>query len=142
MTHDQPSANTHNPMDMLLARLSEQQATLSQQTTVPHLADDATRGQAITTYEFASKSSATSSLSITPATNSAEDTASASSVDNAEIPAETTTPKPTKEEVLRLKIELEKAKGKIARMDQELTQTRITKHTIEIGRASCRERVF
>lgn len=33
--------------------------------------------------------------------------------------------------VLRLKIELEKAKGKIARMDQELTQTRITKHTIE-----------
>lgn len=134
MTHDQASTTTQNPMDMLMAKLSEQQATLNKHNTVPLLADDATRGQASSTYEFTSKSAtttATSSISVTPVTNSAEDTASASSVDNVEIAAETPTPKPTKEEVLRLKIELEKARGKIARMDQELTQTRITKHTIE-----------
>lgn len=34
-------------------------------------------------------------------------------------------------EVLRLKRELEMAKNKIARMDQELSQSRITKHTLE-----------
>ena len=130
MTHDQSFTHAaQNPMDMLLAKLSEQQANLNKHHNGLQLADDGTPGQAISTYEFTSKS-ATTSLSVTPATTSTDDTA-ASSVDATETSTETTTPKPTKEEVLRLKIELERARGKIARMDQELTQTRITKHTIE-----------
>jgi hypothetical protein len=42
------------------------------------------------------------------------------------------------EEVLYLKLELQQTKGKIAYIDQELAQSRITKHTIEqaIGTAS------
>lgn len=130
MNHDHTSFNELNPMDRLLAKLSEQQATINKQHEVLQTGDDAHRTHVSSAVEYAT-ASATSSLSITPVTNSAEGTVSGNGTDTVDTPEEKDTPQPNKDEVLRLKIELEKAKGKIARMDQELTQTRITKHTIE-----------
>ncbi|KFY26065.1 hypothetical protein V491_01478 [Pseudogymnoascus sp. VKM F-3775] len=130
MNHDHASANELNPMDRLLAKLSEQQATINKQHEVLQTGDDLHRAHVSSAVEYAA-TSAGSSLSITPVTNSAEGTASGNSTDTIDSVEEKGTPHPSKDEVLRLKIELEKAKGKIARMDQELTQTRITKHTIE-----------
>ena len=49
---------------------------------------------------------------------------------------------PPADEVLRLKLELDVAKGKIARMDQELAQSRITKHTIDQAIGSSSETGF
>lgn len=130
MNHDHASANELNPMDRLLAKLSEQQATINKQHEVLQTGDDLHRAHVSSAVEYAA-TSAGSSLSITPVTNSTEGTASGNSTDTIDSVEEKGTPHPSKDEVLRLKIELEKAKGKIARMDQELTQTRITKHTIE-----------
>ncbi|KFX90386.1 hypothetical protein O988_08221 [Pseudogymnoascus sp. VKM F-3808] len=130
MNHDHTSFIELNPMDRLLAKLSEQQATINKQHEVLQTGDDAHRTHVSSVAEYAANS-ATSPLSVTPATNSAEGTVSGNSTDTVDTVEEKDTPQPNKDEVLRLKIELEKAKGKIARMDQELTQTRITKHTIE-----------
>lgn len=130
MNHDHTSFNELNPMDRLLAKLSEQQATINKQHEVLQTGDDAHRPHVSSAVEYAT-ASATSSHSITSVTNSAEGTVSGNSTYTVDTVEEKHTPQPSKDEVLRLKIELEKAKGKIARMDQELTQTRITKHTIE-----------
>ncbi|KFY47851.1 hypothetical protein V496_10415 [Pseudogymnoascus sp. VKM F-4515 (FW-2607)] len=130
MNHDHTPFNELNPMDRLLAKLSEQQATINKQHEVLQTGDDVYRTHVSSGVEYAT-ASATSSLSVTPATNSAEGTVSGNNTDAVDTIEEKHTPQPNKDEVLRLKIELEKAKGKIARMDQELTQTRITKHTIE-----------
>lgn len=130
MNHDHTPFNELNPMDRLLAKLSEQQATINKQHEVLQTGDDVHRTHVSSGVEYAT-ASATSSLSVTPATNSAEGTVSGNSTDTVDTIEEKHTPQPNKDEVLRLKIELEKAKGKISRMDQELTQTRITKHTIE-----------
>jgi hypothetical protein len=115
-----------NPMDKLLAKLSEQSAAISRQTEA--LKED--NAAYLRTIDYVS---ASSSVPLTPA----EEAFSHST-------APTTSPPslagdaPSADEVLRLKLELEAAKGKIARMDQELAQSRITKHTIDqaIGSAS------
>lgn len=67
---------------------------------------------------------ASSSSSVLPTPPSLTDTITIST-STADISTDET------DDVARLKAELEAAKGKIARMDQELAQTRITKHTID-----------
>jgi hypothetical protein len=142
MDHNQSSLNELNPMDRLLARLSEQQAAINKQHEVLQVADEIHRAQPPPTTGYVS-TSATSSLTITPpATTSAEGTGSGSSTTTVDTGDDKETPQPSMDEILRLKIELEKAKGKIARMDQELTQTRITKHTLEQAMGSASEADF
>ncbi len=120
-----------NPMDMLLAKLSEQQAVINKQHEALKTVD---KVSFIRTADYVA-ASASNFLPITPGTDTFASTALTTSppISTGEL-----TPQPNADEVLHLKLELEAAKGKIARMDQELTQTRITKHTIEqaIGSAS------
>ncbi|RDW88099.1 pumilio-family RNA binding repeat protein-like protein [Coleophoma cylindrospora] len=119
-----------DPMDKLLAKLSEQQAILQKQQNA--LKED--NGAYDRTLQYVS--TASSSVPITPATDtfigSTAPTTTSGSNDG------DSTQGPSADEVLRLKLELEAAKGKIAQMDQELAQNRITKHTIDqvIGTAS------
>ncbi|KAK6608753.1 hypothetical protein H4I96_03453 [Botrytis cinerea] len=116
-----------NPVDKLLAKLSEQQAVLNRQHEALRNSDDYGSNNS-RTLDYCS---APTSVPITPATENF-DSGTATT-------APTTRPQsrgdgdsqPSAEEVLRLKIELEAAKGRIARMDQELAQNRITKHTID-----------
>jgi hypothetical protein len=134
MSHDASSSNDEdevNPMDLLLAKLSEQQAVINKQHEALKTVEDISYTR---TVEYVNTSSASSAL-IIPATDNFESTA----LSTGDVtPVDNRHTQPSAEEVLRLKLELEQAKGKIARMDQELTQTRITKHTIEqaIGTAS------
>lgn len=114
-------------MDKLLAKLSEQSAAISKQT-------EALKEDNIAYIRTAEYVSASSSAPLTPAIetfnqSTAPTTSPPSIVGEESLGAD---------EVLRLKVELEAAKGKIARMDQELAQSRITKHTIDqaIGSAS------
>jgi len=122
-----PTSIDSNPMDMLLAKLSEQQATLTKQSEAMKSADE---GYA-RTLEYVNNTS--SSVPITPATDTF-DTSTAPTTS----PASPAVGDQSAEEVARLKNELEVAKAKMARMDQELAQNRITKHTIDqaIGSAS------
>lgn len=124
-------ADDFNPMDMLLAKLSEQQTAINKQ----HEAIKAVDKVSFVRTADSIIASTSSSHPVTPSID-----ASAFGVLNTTPESRTgeLTPQPSADEVLRLKLELEAAKGKIARMDQELTQTRITKHTIEqaIGSAS------
>lgn len=133
MAHMKSVDSEANPMDKLLAKLSEQQATITKQhVSLASVEDDIGLSRP---YEYVTATSS-GSVPITPI------------VDTMETPAPTTSPssldgderlsQANVDEVLRLKLELEKAKGKIARMDEELTQSRITKHTVEqvIGSAS------
>lgn len=118
-------------MDLLLAKLSEQQAVINKQHEALKTVEDISYTR---TVEYVNKSSGGSAL-VTPATEFFESTAPST---GHVTPVNDGNTQPSADEVLRLKLELEQAKGKIARMDQELTQTRITKHTIEqaIGTAS------
>ncbi len=114
-------------MDKLLAKLSEQSAAISKQTEA--LKED---GAAyLRTAEFVS---ASSSVPITPST----ETFNQSTAPTTSPPSPAGENPTSADELARLKAELEAAKGKIARMDQELAQSRITKHTIDqaIGTAS------
>lgn len=120
-----------SPMDKLLAKLSEQSATINEQQKVLKSSEETTAYSR--TVEYLSTSNNT--LPITPVTevhhSSVSSTAPPSAVGDDSSTA-------GGEEVLRLKIELEAAKARMARMDQELSQSRITKHTIDqaIGTAS------
>ncbi|KAL3421299.1 pumilio-family RNA binding repeat protein [Phlyctema vagabunda] len=121
--HDLSSSSELNPMDLLLAKLSEQQAVLQQQ-------QDALKEDNIAynrTVEFVSTTS--SSVPITPATDTFDSTAPTTGPGSAA--GDMSPLQDGDDEVLRLKLELEAAKGKIALMDQELAQNRITKHTID-----------
>ncbi|KAI9716875.1 MAG: hypothetical protein M1812_005024 [Candelaria pacifica] len=107
----------HNSMDQLLAKLSQQQVLLERQKCAL-TTTDTTEG----TSAHDMDDSSTASVPITPATDSfdiAPSTVYAESQPDEAI------------EMLRLKQELLAAKSKIARMDQELSQTRITKHTLD-----------
>ncbi|KAF7872221.1 hypothetical protein EAF04_003146 [Stromatinia cepivora] len=127
-----------NPVDKLLAKLSEQQAVLNRQHEALRNSDDYGSGNS-RTVDY---NSAPTSVPITPATETF-DSGTATT-------APTTRPQsrgdgdnqPSAEEVLRLKFELEAAKGRIARMDQELAQNRITKHTIDQAIGSVSEADF
>jgi len=111
-------------MDKLLAKLSEQSAALSKQQEALKSSDDNIAYSRTVEYV-----SAASSVPITPAGESFNN--STAPTTNTPSIAGDDAAQPSAEEVLRLKLELEAAKGKIARMDQELAQTRITKHTID-----------
>lgn len=121
-----PSTETANPMDKLLAKLSEQSAAISRQA-------EAVKEDNSTYHRTMDYVSASSSVPITPA----EETFNQSTAPTTSTPSLAGDTQGA-EEVLRLKLELEAAKGKIARMDQEIAQSRITKHTIDqaIGSAS------
>jgi hypothetical protein len=122
-------------MDKLLAKLSEQQAVLATQREALKSSED--NIALARTLDYINSSS--SSVPITPANESANSSA---------VPTAPTTSPPSiagevattvsATEVARLQAELEAAKRKIARMDEELAQTTITKHTIDqaIGGAS------
>jgi hypothetical protein len=128
MSHDTASNSSDdgtNPMDKLLAKLSEQQDALTKQRDLLKSSEENTIYNRTVEYVSGTSNSAlitptsdifnVSTAPTTAAPNLAEDDATQLSAD----------------EVLRLKRELEAAKGKIARMDQELAQTRITKHTVD-----------
>lgn len=129
INHD-TSSNEPNPVDKLLAKLSEQQATIQKQNEALKSTEDVVR------YRTVEYVSANSSVPITPATESynfsTAPTTNSPSLSGDEAPAQSAS------ELAALKAELEAAKGKIARMDQELAQTRITKHTLDqvVGNAS------
>jgi len=125
INHDSTSSAEPNPMDKLLTKLSEQQAVINKQ-------HETLRTSEVLTVAYTGTAeyvSASSSVPIRPATetfnNSTAPTTNPPNVSGEE------TATPSAEEVLRLKAELEAAKGKIARMDQELVQSRITKHTLD-----------
>jgi hypothetical protein len=111
-------------MDKLLAKLSEQSAAINKQHEALKNSDDNLAYSR--TMDFVS---ASSSLPITPATET-KNNSTAPSTGPASVTGEETT-NAGDDEVLRLKLELEAAKNKLARMDQELAQSRITKHTID-----------
>lgn len=117
-------------MDKLLAKLSQQQAAINQQHEALRSSDDS-----ITYSRTVDYVSASSSTPITPELTEPYNgtTANSSSSEVGKVRYI-----PNIGELARLKFELEAAKGKIARMDQELAQTRITKHTLDqaIGSAS------
>jgi HPt (histidine-containing phosphotransfer) domain-containing protein len=118
MGSDMPSNNDSplNPMDLLLAKLSEQQSTISRQQQALRASDDDTSQQAAdVVHSFSTASSVHSAPAET----------------NLKMPVEPSVRSQDADELTRLKQELERAKGEIARKDQELIQTRITKHTIE-----------
>src|SRR4051812_43249372 len=128
MSHDAASTSSNegpNPMDKLLAKLSEQQDALSKQRELLKSSDDNIAYNRTVDYI----SAASNSVLATPATDSfnpstapTTNTPSIAGDDSSQLSAA---------EVLRLKLELEAAKGRIARMDQELAETRITKHTLD-----------
>lgn len=119
-------------MDKLLAKLSEQQAVINKQHEALRTSEDLT----VAYTRTAEYVSASSSVLITPAMETFNNSTAPATNPQSVSGEETATP--SDEEVLRLKAELEAAKGKIARMDQELAQSRITKHTLDqaIGNAS------
>jgi hypothetical protein len=131
INHDPSSSNEVNPMDKLLAKLSEQQAVINKQ-------HEALKSSEDTSYARTADYIATASNSapIAPApesfNNSTAPTTNPPSVTGDDSSTQSV------DEVARLKAELEAARGRIARMDQELAQTRITKHTLDqaIGNSS------
>ncbi|KAJ9666125.1 hypothetical protein H2201_003803 [Coniosporium apollinis] len=118
-THSQENME-HSPMDQLLVKLSEQQILLERQTqalTTPEV--DGTqvflKDEVMSSGGSISITSPSDKYNVTP--TSSGNTSSISAPDAAEM--------------LRLRRELEDARSKIARMDQELSQSRITKHTMD-----------
>ncbi|KAM3442651.1 hypothetical protein NHJ13734_002219 [Beauveria thailandica] len=101
------------PMDKLLAKLSEQQATLNQQSNQ----HKAMEGQF---SSFAELGSSSNSLPMTPATEAFQATApttrpASATIDEARLDVN---------EVLRLKLQLAQAQNQISKLDQELAQSR------------------
>ncbi|RDL38216.1 putative Meiotic coiled-coil protein 2 [Venustampulla echinocandica] len=132
MNRDSISSIELNPMDKLLAKLSEQSAVINKQHEALKASDD---GSAFSrTLEFVSTTGRAVSTTPMPETINASTAPDSSPVSV----AREVRPVANTDEVLRLKLELEAAKGKIARMDQELALNKITKHTIDqaIGGAS------
>lgn len=117
-------------MDKLLAKLSEQQAIITRQHEALRSSDESSTYARTAEYVA---TTASSSILITPAT----ETYNNSTAPTTGPPSDTEDDKAAVE-VARLKAELEAANAKMARMDQELSQTRNIKHTIDqaIGNVS------
>lgn len=132
MDPDSTTSIEMNPMDKLLAKLSKQSAVINEQ----HEALKASNGgpNFSRTLEFVSASSSGVSNAPMPGKTNASTAPDTSPVSVAREER----PIANADEVLRLKLELEAAKGKIALMDQELALNKITKHTIDqaIGASS------
>ncbi|GKT57022.1 pumilio-family RNA binding repeat protein [Colletotrichum tofieldiae] len=108
-----------NPMDMLLAKLSEQQAALDQQNEALKSSDD----NSLYMRGFDQATSTTNSVPITPATDSFPTTAPTTRPASAALKEN----HGNMEEVLRLKMELARAQNKISHLDHELAQSRSVK---------------
>ena len=107
-------------MDQLLAKLAEQQSLLKrQQHALISTEDD-------TSISKEQDSSSDGSVPFTPATESFD---LGPTRDGDKVESDHS--QPDAKELQRLKDELQAANSKIARMDQELSQTRITKHTLD-----------
>ena len=104
LTSVQKMSNENSPVDQLLARITQQQEVLSRQ-----------KQKLGENDEEDGSSSATDPYANTPPTES---------VANSDG-------RPDAAEVFRLKKELELASERMAQMELELTQSRITKHTVE-----------
>ena len=105
-------------MDTLLAKLSEQQALLEKQKQALGSAEE-------TAALHDRDESITSSVPLTPATDVFDVTPDTEEND------EEVTIKLDASEMVRLKRELDAARDKIARQEQELSQTRVIKHTLD-----------
>jgi hypothetical protein len=131
MNHEPSSSTDTNPMDKLLAKLSEQQAVINKQHEALKSSEDTSY---VRTAEYVATASSSVQITSVPESfnNSTAPTTSPPSVAGDDNSTQSV------DEVARLKAELEAARGKIARMDQELAQTRITKHTLDqaIGNSS------
>jgi len=116
--HEASSAEI-NPLDKLLAKLNEHKGVISKQTQEMKNSDDTITSQ-MRTAQYVS---ACSTAPITP-------------LEEHGIPSTAPTTRPPSigedlEDVQALKAELEAAHHRIARMEKEVAQTRITKHTID-----------
>ncbi|CCF37955.1 hypothetical protein CH063_01803 [Colletotrichum higginsianum] len=109
-----------NPMDMLLAKLSEQQAALDQQNEALKSSDN---NNSLYSRGFDQAPSTTNSVPIIPATDSFPTTAPTTRPASASLKEN----HGNIEEVLRLKVELARAQNKISRLDHELAQSRSIK---------------
>jgi hypothetical protein len=128
ISHDATSNSSDdgtNPMDKLLAKLSEQQDALTKQRDLLKSSEDNIIYNR--TVEYVSSTS--NSALITPTPDSLDVSTAPSTADPSLAGDDAAVL--SADEVLRLKRELEAAKGRIARMDQELAQTRITKQTVD-----------
>lgn len=105
-------------MDTLLAKLSEQQAILEKQKQALGSAEE-------NVAQHERDESISSSVPLTPATDVFDVTPATEDND------EEDTIKLDASEMLRLKRELDAARDKIARQEQELSQTRVIKHTLD-----------
>ncbi|KAL1306420.1 hypothetical protein AAFC00_005123 [Neodothiora populina] len=106
-------ASGNSPMDALLARLTEQQGKLAKQ---KNRLDAQNNDSTSSSPSSPSASEQPSDpYAVTPRTGSHQESDSP----------------PDAAELLRLKQELTSAQSRLARMDQELSQSRITKHTME-----------
>ncbi|KAL2264273.1 hypothetical protein VTK26DRAFT_8476 [Humicola hyalothermophila] len=118
--HDPPSPTDSYPMDKLYAKLSEQHSIMEQQKKGQKSSEDGTLF-----------TSSNTSLPITPAVEVSSTPTVAGARSASATPDEN---KVTKEEILRLKLELAQAQNKISRLDQELAQTRLV--SLESGRTT------
>lgn len=112
-----------NPMHKLLARLSQQQAAINQQHNALRSSDETNSYSPVDDY--------VSVLSSTPITPDLTEPYNGINANGSSDGGCEDRFVPNIEELTRLKFELEAAKSKIARMDQELAQTRITRHTLD-----------
>ncbi|KAJ4158498.1 uncharacterized protein LMH87_009021 [Akanthomyces muscarius] len=113
MTTEDASVKDSYPMDKLLAKLSEQQATLKQQSAQSKIEDGRCSS-------FAEHESSSNSLPMTPATDAFQTTApttrpASATIDEARLDVN---------EVLRLKLQLAQAQNQISKLDQELAHSR------------------
>jgi hypothetical protein len=116
-------------MDKLLAKLSEQQAAINKQRETLKSDDEITSIAYSRTMEYITS---TNNVGAGEGNEELELAASVSSHPSSSIDPEARPKIQTGEdEVALLKRELEQSKAKMAAMDQELTQSRITKHTVE-----------
>ncbi|EHK98904.1 putative Meiotic coiled-coil protein 2 [Glarea lozoyensis 74030] len=130
INHESAPTTEISPMEKLLAKLSEQTAAISKQHQEALKSSEESTAYTRTVEYISSASSAApvSTLPITPVTETHNNSAATST----RAPSNTgDSGSEGGEEVLRLKLELEAAKVRMARMDEELAQSRITKHTID-----------
>lgn len=116
-----PLDATEALMDNLMARLSEQSALLDKQKKALASTDNDNTNLNLPSRDYDTSSSG--SIPITPASDKFVTTPTTDPDMSATMPGAA--------EMLRLRKELEAAKNKIARMDQELHATRITKSTLD-----------
>ncbi|KAJ4254877.1 hypothetical protein NW762_009675 [Fusarium torreyae] len=118
LSHDNAAIEQPYPMDKLLAKLSEQQARLSQQNEALKSRDDGS--QYARGFDHASSSN---SLPVTPATEAFPSTAPTTRPASATLEDA----RSESEEIIRLKLQLAQANSEITKLDQELAESRSIK---------------